>query len=234
MKLKLLFSLLLAWFYLAIGFSQTNAPSIQTGVTFQWSDTQSVSTNPATIESITVNGNVYFNFGVPTGYELTQLGPAGHATNNISLNSANVENTSASATWNSTALDAFQSLNLNYYFEANGNGQNICDDFTAEETTTAQRFTLTYDGGIVSGSSGVIAVTEQNANNCYHIEFFGIPVGGGPEQSLGETFVNKASTQWGFGGTGSNGNVGTLGALNPPPAGSDYWLSDRVVRKRFV
>ena len=230
MKLKLLLSLLLTWFCLNLGNTQTNAPSIQSGVTFQWSDTQTVSTDPATIESITVNGNVYFNFGVPTGYELTQLGPAGHATNNISLNGPYVETTSASATWNATALDAFQSLNLNYYFEANGNGQNICDNYTAEETTSAQRFTLIYTGGIISGSSGVIAVTEQNANNCYHIEFFGIPVGGGLEQSLGETFVNNSGTEWGFGGTGSNGNVGTPGALNPPPTGSDYWLSDRVVR----
>ena len=75
MKLKLLLSLLLTWFCLNLGNTQTNAPSIQSGVTFQWSDTQTVSTDPATIESITVNGNVYFNFGVPTGYELTQAMP---------------------------------------------------------------------------------------------------------------------------------------------------------------
>ncbi|MCA0154522.1 LamG domain-containing protein, partial [Winogradskyella vincentii] len=230
MKLKILVIGILFVLINSITYSQTNANSIQSGVTFQWSDNQTTYTQPATIESITVNGNVYFSFGAPTGYELTQLGPNGHATNNISKNGSYVETTSASASWNTTALDAFQSKNLNYYFEANGNGQNICDNYTAEEATTSQRFTLTYDGGIVASSSGVIAVTEQNANNCYHIEFFGIPEDGGPEQSLGETFVNNAGTQWGFGGTGSYGNIGTPGSLNPPPAGSDYWLSDRVVR----
>ncbi|MBU2940905.1 T9SS type A sorting domain-containing protein [Lacinutrix sp. C3R15] len=212
--------------------AQTNAPSIQSGVSFQWSDTQTNYNQPATIESITVNSNVYLNFGVPTGYELTQPGTNAQSNNTITLNSSIIENTSASASWNTTALDAFQSLNLNYYFAANYNGQNICNDFAAENSTNAQRATLTYDGGIVASSSGVIAITEQNANNCYHIEFFGIPVGGGPEQSLGETFVNSGGTKWGFGGTGSSGNIGTPGAVNSPPAGSDYWLSDRVVLNR--
>ena len=213
--------------------AQTNAPSIQSGVTFQWSDNQTHQNQSATIESITVNGNVYFNFGVPTGYEMTQLGPGGHSKNKIRLNGVRIELTSSSLTWNTNALTAFQSLNLNNYFECNGNGDNICDDYTAENTTDAQRQTLTYDGGIVSSSSGVIAITERNANNCYHIEFFGIPEDGGPEQSLGETFVNNAGgTQWGFGGTGSSSSLGTTGAVNPPPTGSDYWLSDRVVENR--
>lgn len=213
--------------------AQTNASSIQSGVTFQWSDNQTHQNQPATIESITVNGNVYFNFGAPTGYEMTQLGPGGHNQNNIRLNGVRIENTSSSPTWNTNALTAFQSLNLNNYFECNGNGDNICNDYTAENTTNAQRQTLTYDGGIVSSSSGVIAITERNANNCYHIEFFGIPEDGGPEQPLGETFVNNAGgSHWGFGGTGSSSSLGTSGALNPPPAGSDYWLSDRVIENR--
>lgn len=213
--------------------AQTNAPSIQSGVTFQWSDNQTHQNQSATIESITVNGNVYFNFGAPTGYEMTQLGPSGHGFNNIRLNGVRIESTSASPTWDANALIAFQSLNLNNYFECNGNGDNICDNYTAENTTDAQRQTLTYDGGIVSSSSGVIAITERNANNCYHIEFFGIPEDGGPEQSLGETFVNNAGgSHWGFGGTGSSSSLGTAGALNPPPTGSDYWLSDRVIENR--
>ncbi|MFD2543113.1 LamG-like jellyroll fold domain-containing protein [Lacinutrix gracilariae] len=212
--------------------AQTNAPSIQSGVSFQWSDTQTNYNQPATIESITVNGNVYLNFGVPTGYELTQPGPNAQSNNTIRLNSSIVESTSASPTWDATALEAFQSLNLNYYFAANYNGEEMCNDFVAENSTNAQRATLTYEGGIVASSSGVIAITEQNANNCYHIEFFGIPVGGVSEQSLGETFVNKGGTEWGYGGTGSSGNLGTPGAVNSPPAGSDYWLSDRVVLNR--
>lgn len=212
------------------GFSQTNSPSIQSGVTFQWSDTQPNKTDPATIESITVNGTLYYNFGVPSGYELTQLGSGGHDKNNIRLNGNLVESTSASATWDASALDAYQSLNLNHYFETNGNGDNICDDYTAEETSNAQRQTLSYGAGIVSNSSGLIAITERNSNNCYHLEFFGIPFGGTIEQSLGETFVNETSTQWGYGGTGTNGNnLGTPGTVNPPNPGTDYWLSDRLI-----
>ena len=215
-------------------FAQTNAPSIQSGVTFQWSDTQTHRNHPATIESITIDGNVYLNFGVPSSYEMTQLGPNGHSINKILENGTTVENRSDSSTWNATALDAFQSLNLNYYFVANGNGDNICDDYASEDTTDSQRQTLYYDGGIIASSSGVIAVTERNANNCIHIEFFGYIEGSSTEQSLGETFVNQASTQYGFGGTGTGGpdGLGTPGALNAPPTGSDYWLSDRVIENR--
>ncbi|WP_158526736.1 LamG-like jellyroll fold domain-containing protein [Olleya aquimaris] len=209
--------------------AQINAPSIQSGVSFQWSDNQTGPKQPATIESITVNGNVYFQFGVPSAYELTQLGPNGHGYNSIRLNGPKIETTSASPTWNSSALTSYQSLNLNNYFETNGNGANICDNYLLEGSTNAQRQTLSYGSGIIASSSGVVAITERNANNCYHIEFFGIPVGGGAEQSLGETFVNQGSTKYGFGGTGSTSNLGTPGAVNPPQFGSDYWLSDRVI-----
>ncbi|WP_397363926.1 LamG-like jellyroll fold domain-containing protein [Olleya sp. R77988] len=210
--------------------AQTNAPSIQNGVSFQWSDNQTDKQDSATIETITVDGTLYYNFGVPSGYELTQLGPGGHDKNSIRFDGVLVENSSANTTWNTSALDAFQSLNLNHYFVSNGNGDNICDDYEDEETTDAQRQTLTYGSGIKSNSSGLIAITERNANNCYHIEFFGIPFGGTVEQSLGETFVNQGnSTEFGFGGTGGANNLGTPGAVNPPTTNSDYWLSDRVV-----
>ncbi|WP_439151022.1 hypothetical protein [Winogradskyella sp.] len=56
---------------------------------------------------------------------MTQLGPAGHNANNIRLNGTMAENKSSNPIWDTTALDAFQSLNLNYYFECNGNGDNI-------------------------------------------------------------------------------------------------------------
>ncbi|GAA4235266.1 hypothetical protein GCM10022291_16670 [Postechiella marina] len=232
MKTNLLLCLLAVSLLTSSLKAQTNAPSIQTGVSFQWADVQVTPKQPATIKSITVNGIVYLDYGIPTGYEMTQLGTTGNGANHIKLNGTNAETTSASATWNASALVAFQDLNLNHYFEAVGNGKNICDNYASEENTTAQRQTLTYGTGIIASSSGVIAITERSANNCYHIEFFGIPVGGGAEQSLGETFVNKTSTKWGFGGTGTSGNIGTPGAVNPPPAGSDYWLSDRVVENR--
>lgn len=229
---KLLFiALSLTWYCVN---AQTNAPSIQSGVTFQWADTQTHQSQPATIESITVNGNVYFSFGAPTGYEMTQLGPSGHNSNKIRLNGVVIENSSSSLTWDTNALIAFQSLNLNNYFECNGNGDDICDDFEAEETTDAQIQTLTYGTPIEASSSGIIAITERNANNCYHIEFFGYPEDSTVEQSLGETFVNQTTTQSGFGGTGTGGpnGLGTPGAVNPPPSGSDYWLSDRVIENK--
>ena len=226
--------LFLVLFFLLLSISpviaQTNAPSIQSGVSFQWSDNQTNSPNPATIESITIDGKVHRLFVVPTSYELTNLGPDGHNKNNIWENGNHVENSSASATWNSSALSAFQDKNLNHYFEANGNGADLCDNFTGmANNTTTQRQTLFYNPGIPSNDGGIVAITERNANNCFHIEVFGIPAEGGPEQSLGQTFVNEDGTRWGFGGTGSSGNIGTPGAVNSPSAGSDYWLSDRVV-----
>ncbi|WP_298497387.1 CshA/CshB family fibrillar adhesin-related protein, partial [uncultured Algibacter sp.] len=230
MKFKLLLSVLIVCFQLTISFSQTNAPSIQTGVNFRWSDSQTSPTQPATIKSIVINDLVYDNYNLPSGYELTQLGSSGHSFNKIQKNAAVVETTSASGTWDASALAAFQDFNLNHFFWATGNGANVCDNYTAvSSTTTAQRQTLSYSNGVISSSSSIIAITERNANNCYHIELFGIPASGGAEQSLGQTFINETTTQWGFGGTGSPGNMGTPGAITPPTSGSDYWLSDRVV-----
>ncbi|WP_237602525.1 Ig-like domain-containing protein [Aequorivita vitellina] len=209
--------------------AQTNAPSIQTGVRFQWSDTQTVGSDPATIRSITVDGKEYKLFAVPTNYELTRQGPSPNA-NNIRKNGTIVVNNSTSPNWVSSALGAFQDKNLNHYFESNPNGANLCDNFTAVATnTTAQRQTLFYNPAIPSNSGGIVAITERNANNCFHIEVFGTPAGGGADRSLGQTFVNQDSTRWGFGGTGSSGNIGTRGAFNPPSPNSDYWLSDRVL-----
>ena len=52
-------------------------PSIQTGVTFQWENTQANNSSPATIQSVTINGEIYNTFVVPTSYEMTRLGPDG-------------------------------------------------------------------------------------------------------------------------------------------------------------
>ncbi|MDX6747470.1 T9SS type A sorting domain-containing protein [Polaribacter sp. PL03] len=211
--------------------AQTNAPSIQSGVTFQWSDTQTNQSNSATIKSITINGSVYDDFKAPSGYALTQLGQNGHNPNGIRFNGTNIETTSSSATWAASALSAFQDRNLNHYFQASSNGVNICDNYTAENTTLSQRQTLTFANTITSTGS-ILAVTERNANNCIHIEIFGIPANGTSEVSLGETFINPDTTRWGFGGTSANPGLGTPGAFNPPSANSDYWLTDRVVDNR--
>ncbi|WP_281846996.1 carboxypeptidase regulatory-like domain-containing protein, partial [Olleya namhaensis] len=230
-KVKALSFLVFTLFSFSSLFSQTNAPSIQSGVSFQWSDTQTVRTDPATIQSITVGTRVFIDFGSPQSYELTQLGPNGHTQNGIEENGVNLFTSSSFTTaWENAALSAFQDKNLNHYFEASQNGEAICDDFTAEETTVAQRQTFTYSPGVPSTSGSIIAITERNANNCYHIEFFGTLSGSSVSQSLGDTFVNpQGPTYFGHGGTGDTNNFGTVGTVVAPTGNADYWLSDRVV-----
>lgn len=195
-------------------------------MSFQWGDTQgNNNSNPATIQSITVNEKVYDKFVVPTDYILTKEG-LNPSANRIRENGGTTITNSngGSAAWNTKALAAFQGKNLNHYFEANPNGVNMCDDFEdVAEDTEAQRQTLIYSPAIPSNEGGIVAITERNANNCFHIEVFGMPPGGGAEQSLGQTFVRDTDTQWGHGGTGSNNNT-----VNPPEVDSDYWLSNRV------
>ena len=200
----------------SVSMAQTQAASVQTGVSFQWEDTQSQNSDPATIKSITIDGLVYSAFAAPTAYEMTRVGPAGHGTNNLILNGVTVNNNSSNATWNAHARAAFQDKNLNHYFLANPNGRDICGNFGAIATTDAQMQTLFYNPGIPSNEGGILAISERNANNCFYIAVHGIPAGGGPEQFLGDTFVRANSTQWGP-------------LYNPPPAGVDYWNSGRVL-----
>ncbi len=197
-------------------YGQTQKPSVTTGVTFQWADTQTNNNDPATISSITIDGTIYNSFAAPTSYAMTRLGPDGHNYNDIINNGTIVNNNSGSADWNADALAAFQDKNLNHYFTANDNGRNICNDFGAIATTDAQIQSLYYAPGIPSNDGGVLAITERNANNCYYIAVYGYPSGSSTETFLGDTFVRENSTQW--------GNV-----LAPPPPGVDYWNSGRVV-----
>ncbi|KJD32694.1 hypothetical protein PW52_15140, partial [Tamlana sedimentorum] len=190
------------------------APSIQTGVTFQWSDTQVSNLNPATIESLTIDGTLYNTFVVPSSYDL-EIGTSNHATNQLIENGITKPFNSANPAWNAAALDAFQDKNLNHYFAANPNGANICGDYTAALNTTVQRQTLSYGDPIPSNDGGVLAVTERGGNNCFYVEVYGIPVGGGPEQKLGQTFVINNGNHYGS-------------VFQPPVTGSDYWRSGRV------
>ncbi|WP_232817805.1 Ig-like domain-containing protein, partial [Winogradskyella tangerina] len=198
------------------------SPSIQTGVTFQWEDTQSNNSDPATIRSVTIDGTVYNTFVVPTSYELTILGPDGHNPNNIRLNGGIVVGTSNAANWVSAATTAFQSKNLNHYFEASSNGQDFCSDFDELEDIEEdwddgdgpQKQTIFYSPAIPANDGGVLAVTERGGNNCFYIEVYGTPAGGGLEQKLGETFVRNSDNY-------RDCNFG------PPNAGSDYWQSGR-------
>ncbi|MEM5538663.1 Ig-like domain-containing protein, partial [Olleya sp. AS48] len=195
--------------------SQTQSPSIQSGVTFQWFDNQNAGiNNPATIKSVTVNGSVYSTFVVPTSYEMTILGPDGNNANKIFSNGGTLASTSNDPNWNIKALSAFQDKNLNHYFSSSSNGQNICSNFSQAETTNAQRQTIFYSNPIPSNQGGILAVTERGGNNCFYVEVWGIPPGGGSEQQLGNTFVRN---------TGDYRNC----TFGPPAINSDYWKSGR-------
>jgi len=190
------------------------SPSIQSGVSFQWEDSQISLRDPATIESITINGTMYNTFVVTSSYEMTRLGPDGHSPNRIKYNGNNNGGNSNSANWVARATDAFQDKNLNHYFTANPNGRNIPLDFNAAANTDAQKQTIFYNPSIPSNEGGVLAVTERGGNNRFYLEIWGTPVGGGPEQKLGETFVRNVGDYRGC-------------TFAPPVNGSDYWKSGR-------
>jgi len=194
--------------------SAQQSPSIQSGVTFQWSDTQANLNEAATVESVTIGSVIYNTFVVPTSYEMTRLGPNGDEPNRIRQNGSFVGGNSGQVNWNTNAINAFQDKNLNHYFTALPNGRDICGDFNAALTTDAQKQTIFYSPAIPSNQDGVLAVTERGGNNCFYIEVWGIPVGGGLEQKLGQTFVRNS---------GDYRNC----TFGPPVNGSDYWRSGR-------
>ena len=199
----------------SFSFAQTQKPSITTGVTFQWADTQGVNNDPATLSSITVNGQIYQSIVAPSSYTLTRLGAQGHSKNRLKENGIDLGIDSSDPTWTAKASAAFQDKNMNHYFTSSHNGQNICNNFSAITTTNAQIQSLHYTPGIPSNNGGILAISERNANNCYYISVYGIPASGGVEQFLGDTFVRPNSTQWGS-------------VFAAPPVGVDYWNSGRV------
>ena len=201
--------------------AQTQAPSVTTGVTFQWAAPQPTQNDAATISSITIESItdtiVYQSFAAPSAYTMTRLGPNGHSPNKITENGPVVNNNSGNIDWATDALAAFQDKNLNHYFQANPNGRDFCGDFAAATTTDAQMQSLYYSPGIPSNDGGILAITERNANNCFYVAVYGTPAGGGPEQFLGDTFVREYPSA----------QTGPL--FNPPLPGVDYWNSGRVV-----
>ncbi|MBU2951027.1 hypothetical protein KO493_09990, partial [Tamlana agarivorans] len=212
-------------------FGQSNANSIKTGATFTWMSSQPNPEDSAILDYITIDGTEYNTFVVPTSYELSRLGFEGDSYNKIYKDDNVIESTSASSTWDSNALLAFRDHNLNHYFTSNHNGENICNDFSLiVEVGDAppigygfdappQVQTIFYDPAIPANEDGVLLVTERNANNCFHIAIYGTPAGGGPEELLGQTFINANNTAI----TGPQG-----GTAPDPSTNSDYWLSDRV------
>ncbi|WP_282070304.1 beta strand repeat-containing protein, partial [Olleya namhaensis] len=214
---KSVLAMLIGLMFSCFAFAQTQSPSIRTGVTFQWSDNQLGGiSNPATINSVTVNGDVYNTFVVPTSYEMTILGPDGHSPNKILRNGTFLANASSDPNWNTKALSAFQDKNLNHYFTANPNGEAMCNNFTKAEISNAQRQTIFYSNPIPSNQGGILAVTERGGNNCFYVEVWGTPVGGGPEQQLGNTFVRNS---------GDYRDGCTFGP--PINLNTDYWKSGR-------
>ncbi len=191
------------------------ANSIRTDVTFNWADAQTSLNDPANLQSITISGVDYTTFVVPSAYEMTRLGPGGDSQNNIWMNGTRIVSGSNSPNWVTGAMGAYQSLNLNHYFQSQNTGDNICGNYAAMATTNAQIQTISYNPGIPSNPDGIIAITERGGNNCMYIELYGIPVGGGTEQLLGRTFIRN------------EGNLTGVRPQAPPTASSDYWSSGR-------
>lgn len=200
-----------------LGTGSAYAQSIQSGVTFQWADTQPNGNAPATLDGITVNGVTFDVLTLPSGYEMVQTSSGGSNTNRI-RRGGNVElSNSNSPGWDSLALQAFSSADLNFYFEASRDSNNaqICGNEAIIPSTTNQIQRLSYGAGVRATSGAILAVTERNGNNCYYIRILGIPVGGGPEQVLGGTFVEGGPSL-----SGPN--------VSSPASGSDFWGSGRT------
>ncbi len=195
--------------------TEINAQGISSGVTFNWVDTQSSVSDPATLDFIEIDGAIYNTFVVPSTYEMTRVGPGGHGGNHIQLNGSQIMNNSANAAWNTQALNAYQSLNLNHYFESNSNGDNFCGNPAATSTTNSQVQTITYSPGIPSNPDGILAVTERGGNNCQYIELYGNRAGENTESLLGSTFVR------------TSGNLSGVQPQAAPVGNSDYWSSGR-------
>ena len=195
--------------------AQTQPPSITSGVTFQWDAPQPTPSSPANLVSVTVDDKVYDRFSFPSRYELTRLGPSGHNQNRIVENGVFLETNSSSPTWNASALAAFSSPNLNFKFDSDGNGRNICSDFDAASTTDAQIQSLFYDNLQVVNQDGIVGISTRNANSCVYIEIVGSQSLGGPETVLGSFFARPGPSI-----------VGPV--FGQPAVGADYWRSGRV------
>jgi len=212
------FTLLLIFFVIALVSelqAQVQPPSITSGVSFQWDGPQPTPFSPANLVSITVDDKVFDQFSLPDRYELTRLGVNGHNQNRFIENGVIIETASDSPTWNSSALAAFSSSNLNFKFESEGNGRNFCSDFDLALTTDAQVQSLYYDNLQIVNQDALIAITTRNGNRCIYIEVIGLEHLGGPETVLARFFARPGPSIFGD-------------AFGPPAVGADYWRSGRV------
>ncbi|WP_170068976.1 gliding motility-associated C-terminal domain-containing protein [Cecembia rubra] len=211
-------SLFLVFFVSLFGqesIAQEQPPSIISGVTFQWEGPQPTTTSPANLVSVTVDEKVYNKISVPSRYELTRIGPNGHIQNRLVENGVVIVNGSDSPSWNANALSMFSSTNLNFIFESDGNGRNICSNFEATLISDTQVQTIFYDDIQAVNHDGIIAISTRSANSCIYIEVVGSEFYGGPEVVLGRFFARPGPSI-----------VGP--AFGPPAFGADYWRSGRV------
>ncbi|MFD0798175.1 Calx-beta domain-containing protein, partial [Maribacter chungangensis] len=192
-----------------------NAQSISSGVTFHWEDVQNNVSEPATIKSITINGKEYNSFVVPSSYKMTRVGHSGHSRNRIKRNGSTVIENSSSSNWQQKAEEAYQSLNLNHYFESASNGDDLCNSTGQAISNKTQIQTISFSPGIPSNEDGIIGVTERGGNNCLYVELYGKKGNGNSEELLGYTLVK------------TGGDLRGVGPQAAPTNSSDYWRSGR-------
>lgn len=132
------------------------AHAVISAVSYTFSAPQSSATDPAELATIQIGSTVFSDLISPESYENVDL--SGNSEIRENTVSAGVGPTEPA--WNGTALDAFQSRNLNHYQQL--------DDGNLEAT-----WRLTYAGSGISQLADLfLVVTERNANNSFRIESF--------------------------------------------------------------
>ncbi|CAN0588178.1 unnamed protein product, partial [Ectocarpus sp. 12 AP-2014] len=207
--------LLFAFISFLISSVELNAQSISSGVTFHWEDVQNNVSESATIKSITINGKDYNSFVFPSSYKMTRVGHSGHSSNRIKRNGTTVIENSSNSNWQQKAEEAYQSLNLNHYFESASNGDDLCNNTGQATSTKTQIQTISFSPGIPSNEDGIIGITERGGNNCLYVELYGKKANGNSEELLGYTLVK------------TGGDLRGVGPQAAPTSNSDYWRSGR-------
>lgn len=134
------------------------AEALITGIGYTFTGTQASPTDPAVLASIQIGTVTYSDLIAPEAYENIDL----NGTTEIRENTADVGVGPADPSWDPTALEAFESRNLNHYQQL--------DDGNLGAT-----WRLSYAGsGISQAADLFLVVTERNANNTFQIESFDV------------------------------------------------------------
>ncbi|MEP4077124.1 PEP-CTERM sorting domain-containing protein [Haloferula sp.] len=130
--------------------------AVVSATAFNFVTAQAAAINTADLESIEISGITYSDLIVPDAYTNIDLTGAAE----LRLNTAGQGVTPASGTWETQALDAFASRNLNHYQQLDAGNFNAT-------------WRLSYgSGGIAADASLFLVVTERNGNNPFIIEAF--------------------------------------------------------------